>query len=104
MRRQMAVSAASRMAETVGSSAPSGLSRATSRAWAAVVTAADGVEDEVSPQALDPAALITAGLADDKAARLGAGFSRRKVAKGRSRSRTVIAPGTTTSRGTTTRD
>lgn len=83
------------MAETVGSSAPCGLSRARSRAWATVLTTADSDEDEVPPQALHLAALITAGLADDKAARPGPGFSSKKVAKGRSGSMAVIAAGTT---------
>jgi hypothetical protein len=96
----MTASAASRMAETVGSSAPSGLSRAASRACATVVGAAaiatatgagDG-EDEPLPGAPDPRVLISAAelVVVDKAGRRGTGFSRKMVAKGRSGSWTTV--------------
>lgn len=51
---------------------------------AAAVTGAGGGEVELLTQALDLRVLIAAELADDKAGRWGAGFSKRKVAKGRS--------------------
>lgn len=85
IRRQTAASAASRMAEATGSSMPSGPSRAISRACATVVTAPGDDEDDDPPQVLDPRALI-AELADGKAAGYGTGFSKTKVAKGRSSS------------------
>lgn len=96
MRRQMVESAASRMADARGSSRPSGLSRAASRACATVVTATgDDEDDDEPPQALDPRTLIVE-LAGEKAARNGTGLSKAEVAKGRSGSKkSVIAGGTT---------